>query len=81
MTLGRKGLTSGMIKGLTVCCVCALHGKHTALYGSAMQSHTKQCAGADRGEICIVYIQVSPLSMIHCDCWVRTRNHWLGSFD
>ncbi|CAI9612115.1 unnamed protein product [Staurois parvus] len=22
MTLGRKGLTSGAIKGLTVCCVC-----------------------------------------------------------
>ncbi|CAI9590582.1 unnamed protein product, partial [Staurois parvus] len=23
MALGRKGLTSGAIKGLTVCCVCA----------------------------------------------------------
>ncbi|CAI9542681.1 unnamed protein product [Staurois parvus] len=22
MALGRKGLTSGVIKGLTVCCVC-----------------------------------------------------------
>ncbi|CAI9588633.1 unnamed protein product [Staurois parvus] len=22
MTLGRKGLTSGAIKGLTVCCLC-----------------------------------------------------------
>ncbi|CAI9533478.1 unnamed protein product, partial [Staurois parvus] len=57
MMLGRKGLTSGVIKGLTVCCVClqwgcvcALHCKHTALYGSALKSHTKQCAGADRGE-------------------------------
>ncbi|CAI9543103.1 unnamed protein product, partial [Staurois parvus] len=30
-----------------------------------MQSHTKQCAGADRGEICIVYIQVStPLVLL-----------------
>ncbi|CAI9618562.1 unnamed protein product, partial [Staurois parvus] len=38
MTLGRKGLTSGVIKGLTVCCFTL-------------------CA---RGEICIVYIQVSP---------------------
>ncbi|CAI9533672.1 unnamed protein product [Staurois parvus] len=60
MALGRKGLTSGAIKGITVCCftvrcVSALHCKHTALYGSAMQSHTKQCAGADRGEICFVY--------------------------
>ncbi|CAI9572278.1 unnamed protein product, partial [Staurois parvus] len=57
MALGRKGLTSGVIKGLTVCCVRALHCKHTALYGSATQSHTKQCAGADRGEICAVYTQ------------------------
>ncbi|CAI9584994.1 unnamed protein product [Staurois parvus] len=29
-----------------------------------MQSNTKQCAGADRGEICIVYIQTSPPSVI-----------------
>ncbi|CAI9610423.1 unnamed protein product, partial [Staurois parvus] len=47
MALGRKGLKSGVIKGLTVCCVCFTHCKHTDLYGSAMQSHTKQCAGAD----------------------------------
>ncbi|CAI9562775.1 unnamed protein product, partial [Staurois parvus] len=51
MAQGRKGLTCGAIKGLTVCCftmgaVCVFHCKHTALYGSAMQSHTKQCAGA-----------------------------------
>ncbi|CAI9546064.1 unnamed protein product [Staurois parvus] len=41
MTLGRKGLTSGAIKGLTVWCftvlsVCALCCNH------ATQSHTKQ---------------------------------------
>ncbi|CAI9605985.1 unnamed protein product, partial [Staurois parvus] len=60
MALGRKGLTSGAIKGLTLCAVCVLHCKHTALYGSAMQSHTKQSAGADRRENCIVYIQFSP---------------------
>ncbi|CAI9594662.1 unnamed protein product, partial [Staurois parvus] len=57
MTLGRKGLTCGVIKGLTgltvwVCTMCVFHYKHTALYGSAMQSHTKQCARANRGEIC-----------------------------
>ncbi|CAI9539715.1 unnamed protein product [Staurois parvus] len=49
MALGKKGLTSGAIKGLTVCCftLCAVfHCKHTALYGSTLQSHTKQCAGA-----------------------------------
>ncbi|CAI9578813.1 unnamed protein product, partial [Staurois parvus] len=44
--------------------VCVFHCKNTALYGSGMQSHTKQCAGADRGEICIGYIQVSPWSQI-----------------
>ncbi|CAI9606417.1 unnamed protein product, partial [Staurois parvus] len=59
MALGRKGLTCGAIKELTVCwltvcCVCSLHCKHTALYGCAMQSYTKQCAGADRDENCIV---------------------------
>ncbi|CAI9579167.1 unnamed protein product [Staurois parvus] len=53
MALGRKGLTSGAIKGLTVwcftmCAVCVLLGKHTALYYSAMQSNTKQHVGVDR---------------------------------
>ncbi|CAI9582022.1 unnamed protein product [Staurois parvus] len=48
-----KGLTCGAMKGVTVCCftvscVCAFNCKHTALYGYAMQSHTEQCAGADR---------------------------------
>ncbi|CAI9603807.1 unnamed protein product, partial [Staurois parvus] len=67
MTLGRKGSTCGEIKGLTVCCFtiragCALHCTHTALYGSAMQSHTKQCAGADSREICIVlHTGLSPI--------------------
>ncbi|CAI9590831.1 unnamed protein product [Staurois parvus] len=47
MALGRNGLTSGAIKGLTVCCftmlsVCALLCKHAALYCSAMQRNTKQ---------------------------------------
>ncbi|CAI9576171.1 unnamed protein product, partial [Staurois parvus] len=65
MALGRKRLTSGAIKGLTVCCfivgcVSAFNCKHTALYNCAMQSHTKQYSGADRGENCIVYIQFSP---------------------
>ncbi|CAI9608551.1 unnamed protein product, partial [Staurois parvus] len=61
MTLGRKGLTSGAIKGLTVCCLCfTVHG---ALYCS-MQSNAKQHAGADREEICIVYIQTSPPSVM-----------------
>ncbi|CAI9568800.1 unnamed protein product [Staurois parvus] len=52
MTLGRKGLTSGAIKGLTVCCVCftlwggvcVLHCNHTALDGCAVHSHPKQWA-------------------------------------
>ncbi|CAI9584306.1 unnamed protein product, partial [Staurois parvus] len=38
MALGRKGLTCGAIKGLTVCCfaywaVFVLHCKHTVLHG------------------------------------------------
>ncbi|CAI9578814.1 unnamed protein product, partial [Staurois parvus] len=36
MALGRKGLNMRAIKGLTVCCVCVLHCKHTALDGCAM---------------------------------------------
>ncbi|CAI9585600.1 unnamed protein product, partial [Staurois parvus] len=67
MALGRKGLTSGAIKGLNVCCVffslCAvsvLSTVSTLLSMAAVQSHTKQCAGADEGEICIAYIQFSP---------------------
>ncbi|CAI9563349.1 unnamed protein product [Staurois parvus] len=51
MALGRKGLT---VCCFTLCAVCVLYCMHTALYGSAMQSHTKQSAGADRGENCIV---------------------------
>ncbi|CAI9552895.1 unnamed protein product [Staurois parvus] len=51
-----RGLTSGVIKGITVCCftmrLCAVfHCKHTALYGSAMQSSVQWLT-----EICIVYI-------------------------
>ncbi|CAI9581469.1 unnamed protein product, partial [Staurois parvus] len=42
---------------------------------------TKQCAGADRGKICIVYIQVSPLSVIHGNRRVPTGNHWPGPSD
>ncbi|CAI9591368.1 unnamed protein product, partial [Staurois parvus] len=54
MTLGRKGLTSGAIKELTVCCVCfmlcaILLGRHAALYRSVVQRDTKQ------------HVQVSPL--------------------
>ncbi|CAI9589874.1 unnamed protein product, partial [Staurois parvus] len=60
MALDRKGLTSGAIKGLTVCCfsVCA----QAALYCSAVQTNTKQPVHA-RGEICVVYTQTSPLSL------------------
>ncbi|CAI9568712.1 unnamed protein product, partial [Staurois parvus] len=63
MALDRKGLTCGVIHWLTVCCfilycVCAFNCKHCK--HTAMQSHAKQCAGADRGENCIVYIQFSP---------------------
>ncbi|CAI9573212.1 unnamed protein product, partial [Staurois parvus] len=47
MTLGTKGLTSGAIKGLTVCCfincaVCFLPVKYAALHCCAMESNTKQ---------------------------------------
>ncbi|CAI9597070.1 unnamed protein product, partial [Staurois parvus] len=54
--------------------VSVFHCKHPALYDSAMQSHTKKCAGADRGEICIVYIQVSPTSEILGDHQVTASN-------
>ncbi|CAI9567570.1 unnamed protein product [Staurois parvus] len=57
MALGRKGLTCEEIKGLTVCCFTV---SCVALHGSPIQSHIKQCAGADRGENCFVYLQFSP---------------------
>ncbi|CAI9532066.1 unnamed protein product, partial [Staurois parvus] len=58
MTLGRKGLTSGVIKGLTVCCftacaVCVLLGKHDAVYFFAVQRNTQQYRG------------LSPVSVTH----------------
>ncbi|CAI9615704.1 unnamed protein product [Staurois parvus] len=46
-----------------------------------MQSHKKQCAGDGRGEICVVYIQVSPSSVILVDRWVPAWNHQLGPGD
>ncbi|CAI9582852.1 unnamed protein product, partial [Staurois parvus] len=46
MALGRKGLT---------CVLCVFHCQHTALFGYAMQSHTKQCAGADGRDLCCLY--------------------------
>ncbi|CAI9619209.1 unnamed protein product, partial [Staurois parvus] len=79
MALGRMGLTCGAIKGLTVCCVyftkCAVfHCNPTALNGSAKQSHTKQYAGADRREICVVYTQVSTPSEILGNHWGQAKN-------
>ncbi|CAI9567361.1 unnamed protein product, partial [Staurois parvus] len=63
MALGKKGLTSWVIKGLTVCCACftmgcvfVLHCKHTALHGCAMHNHAKQCAQADRNENCFAFM-------------------------
>ncbi|CAI9566518.1 unnamed protein product, partial [Staurois parvus] len=59
MTLGRKGLTSGMIKELTlrftVCCallwltVCVLYCKDTALHGCAQPSKAvcRSCQGRE----------------------------------
>ncbi|CAI9589421.1 unnamed protein product, partial [Staurois parvus] len=67
MALGRKGLTSGAIKWLTVCCftkcaVCVLLGKHAAaVYFAAMQRNTQQHVTAGRRETCVVFTQVSPL--------------------
>ncbi|CAI9561889.1 unnamed protein product [Staurois parvus] len=58
MTLGRKGLTSGAIKGFTVCCLCftaggcVFHCKHTAVNDCTVHSHPKQCARVDREEYC-----------------------------
>ncbi|CAI9547846.1 unnamed protein product, partial [Staurois parvus] len=65
MALGRKVLTCGAIKGLTVCCfirssVSVLHCKHTALHGCAVHSHSKQRSRAERKENCFVYKQFSP---------------------
>ncbi|CAI9604569.1 unnamed protein product, partial [Staurois parvus] len=80
MALGRKRLTCGAIKGLTVCCfyyeaVCyVFHCKRTALYCSAVQRDTKQHVYADRRETCIVYTQVCPLSAFPNDCWVPAGN-------
>ncbi|CAI9591466.1 unnamed protein product [Staurois parvus] len=67
MALGRKGLTSGAIKGLTVCCftvccVCALLCQHIPLYDSSMQSHTKQCVRADGRDLYCLHTGLSPIS-------------------
>ncbi|CAI9594799.1 unnamed protein product, partial [Staurois parvus] len=70
MALGRKGSTSGEIKGLSVCCVCCftvlsvcvLLCKHDALYCSAMQSNTKQHAGDDRRDLRCLHTDLFPVS-------------------
>ncbi|CAI9614019.1 unnamed protein product, partial [Staurois parvus] len=60
---------------LVNCVLCAvLLCKHIALYCSAMQHHRKQCAGADRGDIYIVYIQTTPPSVILDDRWALVGN-------
>ncbi|CAI9546497.1 unnamed protein product [Staurois parvus] len=61
MALGRKGLTCGAIKGLTGCCVCFLCGLCMCFTGFAMQSHTKQCAGSDRGDLYCLHTGLSPI--------------------
>ncbi|CAI9601090.1 unnamed protein product, partial [Staurois parvus] len=74
MALGRKGLTCGAIKGLTVCCLtvcCAVYTVSTlhcmVLLCRAVQSSVQEL----KGENCVVYTQVSPSSVI-------LGNHWLG---
>ncbi|CAI9548081.1 unnamed protein product, partial [Staurois parvus] len=42
---------------------------------------TKQHSGADRGEICIVYIQTSPPSVIVSNRWVPVGNLRSGPGD
>ncbi|CAI9582255.1 unnamed protein product, partial [Staurois parvus] len=41
MTLGRKGLTSGAIKGLTVCCVSLTVGRGCVLQGTPLIGREK----------------------------------------
>ncbi|CAI9611527.1 unnamed protein product, partial [Staurois parvus] len=53
-------------------CVCFTVS--TLLLYCMCLSLCQQCAGADRGEICIVYIQVSPPSVILGDRWVPAGN-------
>ncbi|CAI9622208.1 unnamed protein product [Staurois parvus] len=60
MALGRKGLKSGAIKGLTVCCVCFTREicccaeKYKVLYtGLSPVSFTWVEGKADRGETCM----------------------------
>ncbi|CAI9566962.1 unnamed protein product, partial [Staurois parvus] len=60
MALGRKGLTCGVIKGLTVCCLllglCLCFTVSTlAVYFSAQQRNTQQHVTAVRREICHLY--------------------------
>ncbi|CAI9616943.1 unnamed protein product, partial [Staurois parvus] len=44
--------------------LCVFYCVSTLLCIALLCSGAMQCAGADRGEICIVYIQTSPLSVI-----------------
>ncbi|CAI9565608.1 unnamed protein product, partial [Staurois parvus] len=59
-----------------VCCVCVLLGRHPVLV-----CNTKQHAEADRGEICIVYIQTSPQSVILGDHRVPAGHLYPGPRD
>ncbi|CAI9562614.1 unnamed protein product, partial [Staurois parvus] len=65
MALGRKGLTSGVIKGLTVCwlavcvllfCLCVLYCVSTLLCIALLCRAIQTSVLVLTGEICIVYI-------------------------
>ncbi|CAI9541999.1 unnamed protein product, partial [Staurois parvus] len=68
MTLGRKGLTSGAIKGSTVCCA-VFHIMCCVLfyYVNMLLCRTIQNS-----------IQTSPLSVFLSDHWVPAGNRRLG---
>ncbi|CAI9585709.1 unnamed protein product [Staurois parvus] len=62
MTLGRKGLTSGVINGLTVCCVCFTRETCCFVSFCCAERNKTACPYRQERDLCCLHTDLSPLS-------------------
>ncbi|CAI9576774.1 unnamed protein product [Staurois parvus] len=68
MALGRKGLTSGVNKGLTVCwltvcCVCFTWETCCCIFLCCAEKYTAACSCWQERDLCCLHTGLSPVSV------------------
>ncbi|CAI9590915.1 unnamed protein product, partial [Staurois parvus] len=63
MTPGRKGLTSGVIKGLTLCCVCfTLYATCCFVFLCCAERYKAECPCWQERDLCCLHTGLFPVS-------------------